>query len=668
MKLAELAKKLDLKPTDLRKKIADFGIDIGKKARTVKDKTAEEIIKKVEAERTVLEATEVEKKSVLGEVKKVEKIKEKKPTENIIEISETITVKDFSAKINQPVTEVIKALMKNGVMATINESIDFETASIIAESFGVKVSKKTNETQSAVALAEAEGPEEIKNRPPVITVMGHVDHGKTTLLDKIRETNVVGGESGGITQHIGAYKVKIKNQKSKIKKKERTITFLDTPGHEAFTAMRAHGAKITDIAVLVVAADDGVKPQTEEAIDHAKAAGVPVIVAINKIDKPTADSQKVKKELANFGLATEDWGGSTPAIEVSATTGAGVKELLEMILLVADLQELKANFAGLARGVVIESHKDPQVGPSASILVQKGILNQGDAVIVGKTYGKIRRMESDSGKKIAKAFPSDPVKITGLSSVPNFGELMVEVDSEKKARDLVEKQEASIKAKKVVGISEVAQSVREGKIKELNIILKCDVAGSIEAIKNSLSGISTEDVNIKVIRAGVGEITEADIMMASASRALVIGFRVDILPAARKLSENEKIKISTYDVIYELIDDVYAAASGLLEPEIVETEVGKLKVLKIFTHGKKKKIIGGKVTDGILEKGLPVQIYRAGDQIGKGVLGNLQVNKKDTSSVEEGAECGIELTSDVDIAEDDKLLAIKKEEIVRKLK
>jgi translation initiation factor IF-2 len=661
MKIAELAKKLEIKPTDLRQKIADFGIDIGKKARTIKDKTAEEIIKKIEDERTVLEATESAKKSE-EKIEKKDQTTEAEEEKTPIEIPEAITVKDFSGRINQPVTEVIKALMKNGVMATINENIDFETAVIIAEEFGIKCCEAKKEETKVVV--EEKGPQDIKPRPAVITVMGHVDHGKTTLLDKIRQENVVATESGGITQHIGAYKV---NVKTKEHKKERTITFLDTPGHEAFTAMRAHGAKITDIAVLVVAAEDGVKPQTKEAIDHAKAAGVPIIIAINKIDKPIADPQKTKKELAAYGLATEDWGGSTPVVEVSALTGKGIPELLEMILLVADLQELITNYAGNARGVVIEAHKDPKVGPIASILIQKGVLSEGDAIIIDKVYGKIRRMEDDQGKQIDKAYPSDPVKITGLSQVPNFGEIMIVVSSEKEARNLVEKAEVEKKEKKVLGISEVAQSVREGKIKELDIILKVDADGSIAAITDSLAAISTEDVKVKIIRSAVGEITSSDVLMAAASNAIIIGFRVGVTSAAKKNAAQQNIKISNYDVIYQLIDDVYAAAAGLLEPEIVETEVGKLKILAIFTHGKNKKIIGGKVTQGYVEKGLHADIYRESEKIGEGKILNLQQAKKDTPIVEEGFEAGLELETPLEIQEGDKLLAIKKEEIVRKI-
>jgi translation initiation factor IF-2 len=661
MKLADLAQKLEIKPTDLRKKIVDFGIDIGKKARTVKDKTAEEIIKKIEAEKAALEATEAKKGSKTEKIEEVKKVKEEKE-EVIIELPEAVSVKEFSAKINQPVTEVIKLLMKNGVMATINENIDFETAAIIAQEFGQKVTKsKSRQVQELIV--KDKGPKDIKVRPPVITVMGHVDHGKTSLLDKIRTTDVVAGESGGITQHIGAYRVNVKTKDNKV----RQITFLDTPGHEAFTAMRAHGAKITDVAVLVVAADDGVKPQTKEAIDHAKAAGVPIIIAINKIDKPTADSAKTKKELSSYGLATEDWGGSTPVVEISAKTGQGIPELLEMILLVADVQELKANFAGRASGVVIEAHKDPKTGPTAAILIQKGVLKESDAIICGATFGKIKRMEDESGKQIKTAYPSDAVKITGLSTVPSFGEIFIVVPSEKEARNLVEKAEAQKIEKKVFGISEVAAEVREGKIKELNIILKADVDGSITAISDSLEAISTKDIKVKIIRAAVGDITEADVMMAAASKALIIGFRVDTTSAAKKIAQEQHIKISNYDVIYQLIDDIYAAASGLLEPEIVETEVGKLKVLAIFTHGKNKKIIGGKVTSGYLEKDLPVDIYRESEKIGEGKILNLQANKKDVSMVEEDLEAGLELETSVELQEGDKMMAIKKEEIVRKI-
>lgn len=578
-----------------------------------------------------------------------------------IELPAVLMVREFAESLNLPVTEVIGALVKNGVMANINESIDFDTMAIIGDELGFEVKEKKEEVKE---LKSETAKKNLRPRPPVVTVMGHVDHGKTKLLDAIRHTDVVATESGGITQHIGAYQIKIKNQKSKGKTEERFITFLDTPGHEAFSAMRAHGANITDIVVLVVAANDGVKPQTVEAANHAKEAGVPVVVAINKVDLPDADVAKTRRQLADIGLLSEEWGGEVPMVEVSAKQLLHINELLEMILLVADLKDLKADADLPAAGVVIESHMQAGRGPIATVLVQEGTLNVGDPMIIGQTYGKVRIMENYLGKKISQAGPSVPARIAGLQDLPNFGDRFLAVADEKTAKEMTKTK--TIK-RKVLSIGELSKDIKEGKIKELKIVLKADVAGSLEAIKNSLKNISTEEVKINVIHEGVGDINESDINMALASDALVIGFRVKAGPEVMNLARRENIKISIYDIIYQLFDDLTAALAGLLEPEIVETEIGRLQVLAIFRAGRREQTVGGKVTSGKMERGCDIKIVRDKETIGEGKIIGLQQDKKDTNTVLENFECGLKVETQTKIKEGDSLECYKKEEIIRKL-
>ncbi|MGA2666987.1 MAG: translation initiation factor IF-2 [Patescibacteria group bacterium] len=582
-----------------------------------------------------------------------------------VEVSSVLTVREFAAALGFPVTDVIGSLVKNGVMATINESIDFDTMLIIGDELGFEVKLKT-ESANIKAL-KAKTINKKKNlilRAPVVTVMGHVDHGKTKLLDAIRQTDVVSTESGGITQHIGAYQIKIKNQKSKIKNEERAITFLDTPGHEAFSAMRAHGANITDVVVLVVAANDGVKPQTVEAANHAKAANVPIVIAINKVDLPDADIDKTKRQLADIGLSPEEWGGKTPIVEVSAKTGQNIDSLLEMILLVADLAELKADPNLPASGVVIESHMQAGLGPLATVLVQEGTLKLGDPVVIGRTYGKIRIMENYLSKKILTAGPSTPVQIAGLQDLPNFGDRFEVVADEKNAREMTK---AKTIKRKVLSITELSSDIKEGKIKELNIVLKADVNGSLKAITTSLKNISTEEVKINIIHEGVGDVSESDINMALASNALVIGFRVKVDADVMNLARRENIKISIYDIIYQLIDDLAAALSGLLEPEIIETEIGRLEVLAVFKVHRNEKIIGGKVTTGQIENKTEVKITRDKDTIGEGRVENLQQNKNDVHEVLEGFECGLKVITETKILVGDILECYKKEVRARKI-
>lgn len=583
---------------------------------------------------------------------------EHKLEKKVVELPAVLTVREFAEGLNVAVTDVISKLVGNGVFATINESIDFDTMSIIGDELGFEIKEKKGEEKVKKEVVK----KHLKPRSPVVTVMGHVDHGKTKLLDAIRSTDVVATESGGITQHIGAYQVTIKP--SDKKKQERKITFLDTPGHEAFSAMRAHGANITDVVVLVVAANDGVKPQTIEALNHAKTAKVPIVVAINKMDLPDADIDKVKRQLADQDLNPEEWGGKTPMIPVSAKDGTNIEEILEMILLVADLKELKADPTLSATGVVIESHMQAGKGPVATVLIQEGTLKINDPLVVGQTFGKARIMENYLGKKIIEAGPSTPVRIAGLQEVPNFGDRVLAVESEKEARVLTEVK--TIK-RKVLSITEFSKDVKEGKVKELNMVLKADVAGSLEAIKKSLNDLSTTEVKINVIHEGVGNISESDVNMAIASHALVIGFRIKADTDVMNLAKRENVKIQIYDIIYQLIDDLTAALSGLLEPEIVEIELGRLLVLAVFKVTKKEQIIGGKVTTGKLENGAEVRIVRDKDTIGMGKITSLQQNKKDTSEVTENFEAGLKVETQTKIKIGDSLECYKKEERIRKL-
>ncbi|MEI6040462.1 MAG: translation initiation factor IF-2 [Candidatus Berkelbacteria bacterium] len=581
-----------------------------------------------------------------------------KALNKMVELSSVLSVREFAEALKLPVTEVMGALFKNGVMATINESIDFETMAIIGDELGYDVKPKTEEKQTRIIETTRK---HLTSRPPVITVMGHVDHGKTKLLDAIRSTDVVATESGGITQHIGAYQVTIKSKESKT---ERTITCLDTPGHEAFSAMRAHGANITDVIILVVAANDGVKPQTVEAARHAKEANVPVVVAINKIDLPDADIDRVKRQLADIGLLPEEWGGNVPMVGISAKDHTNIDELLEMVLLVSDMKEMQADATVPAAGVVIESHMQAGKGPLATILVQEGTLHLNEPVIIGQTYGKIRIMENYLGKKIKEAGPSTPVQIAGLQDLPNFGDRFQAVSNEKEARDLVKTKSIH---RKVISITELSKDIKEGKLKELKIVLKSDVAGSLEAIRTSLEKISNSEVKINIVHEGVGDISDSDVNMALASEALVIGFRVKANAEVMNLAKRENIKISIYDIIYQLLDDLTAALSGLLEPEIIETEVGRMEILAIFKVSRQDQIIGGKVTTGKIENGCVVKIVREKETIGEGKISSLQQNKSAANSVLEGFECGLKVTSATKIKVGDSLECYKTEEIIRRL-
>ncbi len=641
MKIAELAKKLDIKPGDLRKKIIIYGFDIGKKARTIKDETAEKVEEKIKKEREVLEKTKAKEEAEKPKKAKPKKPKTKKPKK--IKIPEVLTVKEFASRLNLPVTDVIKELVKNGVMASINENIDYETATIIAEDLGHKTKKEKEEEEIAPETEEAK--EKIKIRPPVVTVIGHIDHGKTSLIDYIRKTKVAVGESGGITQHIGAYQIEVKKGK-----KSRQMTFLDTPGHEAFVAMREHGTKIADIAILVVAADEGVMLQTKEAISHAKSAGVPIIVAITKIDKPGADIEKVKKQIAEAGLNPEEWGGTTIVSPISAKSGKGVPELLDMILLVSDTEKFKADFAGKAAGVVIESHMDSKRGPVATVLIQKGILNLQDPVVAGDIFGKIKMMEDFIGTKIKQASPSEPVKVYGFSQVSDYGKRVFAFLTDKAAKNHI------LNLQKRKSVKSLVQSETAGKkdVAKLNLIIKADVAGSLKAVADVVKKIKTDQGEIFIVSASVGGISGSDVMTAEAAGATILGFRVSVAEAAGKLAVQKKIKILTFQVIYELIDSVKKQLSELIGPIKERKEIGSAKVLAIFRRTKTSKIVGVKVTQGKIVVAAELENYREDEVIGTGKISSLKIKQAAKDEVESGAECGIGLEGDVDVRVGDK--------------
>ncbi|WP_335920801.1 translation initiation factor IF-2 [Shewanella algae] len=581
-----------------------------------------------------------------------------------VRIGETITVAELAQKMAIKATEIIKTMMKMGSMVTINQVLDQETAQLVAEEMGHKVVLiRENELEHQV-LADRDG-EDVKLEPraPVVTIMGHVDHGKTSLLDYIRRTKVAAGEAGGITQHIGAYHVETDNG---------MITFLDTPGHAAFTAMRARGAKATDIVVLVVAADDGVMPQTIEAIQHAKAGGVPLIVAVNKMDKPEADVDRVKSELSQHGVMSEEWGGDNMFVFVSAKTGMGVDELLEGILLQAEILELKAVRDGMAAGVVVESQLDKGRGPVATILVQEGTLRQGDIVLCGLEYGKIRAMKDENGKNITEAGPSIPVEILGLSGVPSAGDEATVVRDERKAREVALYRQGKFRDIKLARqqkskLENMFANMTEGEVKELNIVLKSDVQGSLEAIVDSLTRLSTEEVKVNIIASGVGALTETDATLAAASNAIMVGFNVRADAQARKTIESESVDLRYYSVIYDLIDEVKSAMSGMLSPEFKQEIIGLAEVRDVFKSPKLGAIAGCMVTEGIVKRSAPIRVLRENVVIYEGELESLRRFKDDVSEVRNGMECGIGVKNYNDVRVGDQIEVFETVEVARTL-
>jgi translation initiation factor IF-2 len=590
------------------------------------------------------------------------------PPPKAIELPETMTVRDLARALRMSPIDVIKELMANGIVASINQTIDYETAEIVASELGFQTVPMQVEEPEPIEeeeaekerhrtlwqkLAETEEAENLKPRPPVVTVLGHVDHGKTTLLDAIRQTHVVEGESGGITQHIGAYQVVQQGRK---------ITFLDTPGHEAFTAMRARGAQVTDLAVLVVAADDGVMPQTREAIDHARAAGVPILVALNKMDKTSAQPERVKQQLAEIGLTVEDWGGDVICVPVSAKQKKGIDELLDNILLVTDIADLRSNPDRPAVGTVVESRLDKRRGPTATLLVQGGTLEVGDALLIGTISGRVRAMLNERGEPVDQAPPSTPVQVMGLSDVSKAGDIFEVVESERKARSIAEERaeqrrlaQARPARARSLSLDEIFSRFEAGEATEMNLIFKADVQGSVEPIVNSLEELGVEDRKVNILRQGIGRITESDVMLASASDAIIIGFNVSVDEAARRMAAQEDVDIRQYDIIYRLVEDVDKALRGTLEPVYEDVVIGHAEVRAIFAIRRRGNVAGCYVTDGEVTRNAQVRVQRSGEELFDGSLDSLKRFQDDVPEVRAGFECGISVAGFDDFAEGDVL-------------
>ena len=584
--------------------------------------------------------------------------------EKAVITTEMISVKDLSEKIGKPVAEIIKKLFLLGIMATINQEIDFDTCELIAAEYNIELEQKLAQTFEDVlnsATEEADKPEELVTRPPVVTIMGHVDHGKTSLLDAIRHSAVTAGEAGGITQHIGAYTVELNGRK---------ITFIDTPGHEAFTSMRARGAQVTDVVILVVAADDGIMPQTVEAIRHAQAANVPIVVAINKMDKPEADPERIKQQLTEYGLVCEDWGGETICVPVSAKQGTNLDTLLEMVLLQADVLELTANPNRLAKGTIIEAKLDKGRGPIATVLVQNGTLKRGDAIIAGMSYGHVRAMVDDRGRSVNEAGPSTAVEVLGFSEVPEAGDILNAVEADKLTRQVVEERRDKLKAAQVKNLSKVSlddlfSQMEEGELKTLNIIVKADVQGSVEAVRQALEKLSNDEVKVKCILGAVGAITESDVMFASASNALIIGFNVRPDSAARTASEREKVDIRLYRIIYQAIEDIENAMKGMFKPVFKEVELGRVSVRNTFRVSGVGTIAGAYVQEGKVQRNALVRVVRDGIVLHEGKIASLKRFKDDVKEVAAGYECGIGIENFNDILEGDTIEVYLMEQVER---
>ena len=681
IRVYELAKELNVSSKDLINLLMEeFGVEVKNHMSVIEEEDAT-LIKELlgdtsdsEGKKSLVDEYEEELAESLNKgVRKKKKTKKELEQEEVernaeaacgvIEIGETITVKELCEKLGKPTNDVIKNLIFLGVMAGVNQEIDFSTAEKLCEKYEVLVEKKEEGTELEAFEEETDVVEEnLVKRPPIVTIMGHVDHGKTSLLDAIRHAKVTASEAGGITQHIGAYTVSLNGEK---------ITFLDTPGHEAFTAMRARGAQVTDIVILVVAADDGIMPQTKEAINHCKAAEVPMIVAINKIDRPGANVDRVKQELTEHGLVSEDWGGDTICVPVSAKTGENLESLLEMVLLTAEMQELQADPNRKAKGTVIEAKLDKGRGAVASLLIQNGTLNVGDSILVGSTYGRIRAMFDDRGKKIKSAGPSIPVEILGLSEVPAAGDRFIVCKDEKTARNMAEVRKQKIKAdshqaSNRVSLEDLYSQIQEGKVKELAIVVKADVQGSVEAIRQSLEKLSTDDVKVRVIHGAVGAITETDVTLAAASNALVIGFNVRPDSNATVQSEKENIEIKTYRIIYDAIEDVKSAMIGMLEPEYKEVINGKAEVRMTYKISNVGTIAGCYVIDGKIVRNSEVRVIRDGIVIFESTLASLKRFKDDAKEVAKGYECGLSVEKFNDLKEGDIIESFTMEAIKRK--
>jgi len=595
------------------------------------------------------------------EVKKTE-ITVPKAIKRIIRISETISVGELAKRMGIKATDLIKSLMKMGMMVTINHPLDFDTAAILSAEYGYEIENVAVDLD-VIHETAPDAPESLEKRPPVVTIMGHVDHGKTSLLDAIREANVIAGEAGGITQHIGAYDVELNGRK---------ITFLDTPGHEAFTAMRARGAKVTDIVILVVAADDGVMPQTREAINHSKAAGVPIIVAVNKIDKPDAKPERVKQELVEFGLQSSDWGGDTTVVEVSAKKRLNLEELLEMVLLQADIMELKANPNKQAKGTIVEAKLDKGRGPVATVLVQEGTLKTGDYCVVGVHSGRVRAMQNDRGERLQDAGPSMPVEVIGLSGVPDAGDVFVAMKDEKQAKEIatlrqIKQREVELAKHSKITLEDLYKQIQSGEVKDLNVIVKGDVQGSVEAVSESLRKLSTDAVRLNVIHSGVGAITETDVNLAAASNTIIIGFSVRPEVKAQSLAEKEGVDIRLYSIIYDAVEDVKKAMEGLLAPTLKEKYLGRAEIREVFSVPKIGNIAGCYVQDGKMLRNAQARLLRDNVVVYEGKLSSLRRIKDDVKEVASGYECGIGLENYNDIKIGDLIEAFEIEKVATKL-
>ena len=681
IRVYELAKELNVSSKDLITLLMEeFGVEVKNHMSVIEDEDAALIQELIgengipETKKSIVDeyedqlAEEVnkgvrKKKKTKKEIEREEIEKNAEAACGVVEIGDTITVKELCEKLGKPTAEVIKNLIFLGVMAGVNQEIDFATAEKLCEKYEVIAERKKEETELEAFEEDTDIVEEnLEKRPPIVTIMGHVDHGKTSLLDAIRKARVTDTEAGGITQHIGAYTVTLNGEK---------ITFLDTPGHEAFTAMRARGAQVTDIVILVVAADDGIMPQTKEAISHCKAANVPMIVAINKIDRPRANVDRVKQELTEHGLVSEDWGGDTICVPVSAKTGENLDSLLEMILLTAEMQELTADPNRKSKGTVIEAKLDKGRGAVASLLIQNGTLHVGDSILVGSTYGRIRAMFDDMGKKIKSAGPSIPVEVLGLSEVPAAGDRFVVVKDEKTARNMAEIRKDKIKTESHqtshrVSLEDLYSQIQEGKVKELSIIVKADVQGSVEAIRQSLEKLSTDDVKVRVIHGAVGAITETDITLAAASNALMIGFNVRPDSNAVAAAERDGVDIKTYRIIYDAIEDVKSAMIGMLDPEYKEVVNGKAEVRMTYKISNVGTIAGCYVTDGKIVRNSEIRVIRDGIVIFESVLASLKRFKDDAKEVNKGYECGLSVERFNDLKEGDIIESFTMEAVKRK--
>ena len=652
LRVYELAKQVGLSSKKLISILEDLDIRVKNHMSTLDNDTAKLVMDLIEEEtgKSKKKTEKVPDKDKTLE-KKSEKSKEKQP--KTITIPDKISVRDLGNSLEVEPVKIIKKLIDYGLMVNINAEIDFELAKKLAGEFGFKAVEEQKDGKSLSKEEECDKPEDLKPRPPVVTVMGHVDHGKTSLLDAIRETNITKREAGGITQHIGASEVEINGKK---------IVFLDTPGHEAFTTLRARGAQVTDIAILVVAADDGVMPQTIEAVNHAKAAGVPIIVAVNKIDKATANPDRVKQQLSEYDLIPEEWGGDTIFVNVSAKTKVGIDQLLEMVTLVAEMAELKANYTCKASGVIIESKLDKGRGPIATVLVQRGTLKVGDDIVAGVAFGRVRALFNSQGKRIKEAGPSIPVEVLGLSEVPTAGDILRAVSSEREAKAIAEEQvnrqrESEFATSKKISLQQLYERLQKGEVKELNLIIKADVQGSIEALKQSLEKCSTNEVEVRIIHGAVGAVTESDVMLASASDAIIIGFNVRPDSNARKLAEKEQIDIRTYRIIYDVVDDIKAAMKGMLEPGYEEVVLGRAEVRALFKVPGVGVVAGCFVTEGKVTRNSKVRVIREGIVVYEGKIASLKRFKDDIREVVSGYECGIGIEKFNDIKEQDVLEA-----------